>query len=247
VKGVRLTLAAPDIMISKGCSQIVPEREIMSGQASPGFDMAHPPSDDTRLLAALRDGDEAAFTQLVEQHYASMVRIAMIYVADQAIAEDVVQETWIGVLRGLGRFEGRSSLKTWIFTILTNRAKTRAQREGRYVPLTPAWESDGEDDEPIVTPERFSTSGHWSDDQRPDQWDTLPEDRLLSQETLDVIAMAIAGLPPNQRQVIRLRDVEGWSSSEVCNILDISETNQRVLLHRARAKVRQALEGYLTT
>lgn len=216
----------------------------MSGQTVPSTD-AQSPSSEASLIQALRNGDEAAFTALVEQYYTSMVRIAMIYVPDQAIAEDVVQETWIGVLRGLDRFEGRSSLKTWIFTILTNRAKTRAQRESRYVPLATAWGDEADDIEPVITPERFSAEGHWSADQSPDTWEAIPEDRLLSQETLSLIDEAINDLPPGQREVIRLRDIEGWSSAEVCNVLDISETNQRVLLHRARSKVRRALEQYL--
>jgi len=176
-----------------------------------------------------------------------MIRIALMYVKDQAVAEDVVQETWIGVLRGLDRFEGRSSLKTWIFTILTNRAKTRAQREGRYASLTPLWDGESEDNEPAVTPEHFSSEGHWHGDSMPNRWDVIPEDRLLSKETLQVIDDAINMLPPGQREVIRLRDVDGWSSAEVRNVLDISETNQRVLLHRARSKVRRALEQYLAS
>jgi len=202
---------------------------------------------DQQILTALRMGDEAAFTGLVERHSASMLRIALIYVNDQATAEEVVQETWVAALRGLNGFEGRSSLKTWLFTILTNRARTRAVRENRYVPL----EIEGElEAEPIVTPERFNPPGgqfayHWADGSQPQHWDLIPEDRLLAQETRAVVLDAIESLPPNQRQVIRLRDVEGFSAAEVCNMLEISETNQRVLLHRARGRVRQALELYL--
>src|SRR5262249_47495780 len=150
----------------------------MTGQTQSWGESAEPSEAD--LLAALRNEDEAAFAYLVDKYYASMIRIALMYVSDQATAEDVVQETWIGVLRGLDRFEGRSSLKTWIFTILTNRAKTRAQREGRYVPLTPFWDEESEENEPAVTPEHFSAGGHWLGDSMPNRWDVIPEDRLLS-------------------------------------------------------------------
>ncbi len=214
-----------------------------SGQAS-GYGAA-----EIQLIQALRAGDEAAFTTLVEGHYASMVRIAMIYVPTQQVAEEVVQETWIAVLKGLDNFEGRSSLKTWIFTILTNRAKTRAQREGRYVPLELP---DEQDFEPAVTPDRFRPADdpqwphHWWPDQKPQTWDNIPENHLLSSETHHYIMEAIEALPANQREVIRLRDVEGFSAAEVCNIMSLTETNQRVLLHRARSRVRKALESYLT-
>lgn len=202
--------------------------------------------DDTRLVAALRRKDEAAFSALVERYHAAMIRLAMIYVGERDIAEDVVQETWIGVLRGLAGFEGRSSLKTWIFRILTNRAKTRAQREGRYVAFSPL--DSLSEDEPSVDPDRFlgpdnaRWQDHWGLD--PVSWEGLPEERLLSQETRAVIQKTIDALPPGQHQVITLRDIDGWGSAEVCNVLEISETNQRVLLHRARAKVRRALEAY---
>jgi RNA polymerase sigma-70 factor (ECF subfamily) len=154
----------------------------------------------------------------------------------------------VAVLRGLDRFEGRSSLKTWIFTILTNRAKTRAGRESRYVPLDLTGELNPE---PAVEPERFRSPdgsggpGHWRPEDMPQSWDSVPEDRLLSQETRSLIMSAIDALPPNQREVIRLRDVQGFSAAEVCNLLELSETNQRVLLHRARARVRRALEPYM--
>jgi RNA polymerase sigma-70 factor (ECF subfamily) len=204
---------------------------------------------DLALVEALRAGDETAFMMLVERYQPSMLRIARMYVSTRAVAEEVVQEAWLGVLKGLGGFEGRSSLRTWIFRILVNIAKTRGQREARSVPFSSVWASVPEG-EPSVDPERFlsedhpSSPGHWS--VAPSSWETVPEDRLLSKETLARVAEAIRTLPPNQREVIRMRDLLGWSSQEVRNALEISETNQRVLLHRARAKVRRALEGYLS-
>jgi RNA polymerase sigma-70 factor (ECF subfamily) len=196
------------------------------------------------LLAALRAGDENAFVRLVERYQGSMVRVAMMYVPSRAVAEEVVQETWVAVLQGLDRFESRSSLKTWIFRILMNRAMTRGQREHRTVPFSSLFDPTSQPGEPAVEPERFSgpgTPGRWS--QPPKRWD-LPEERLLGKETLDHVAAAIETLAPSQREVITLRDVNGWSSKEVCNVLGITETNQRVLLHRARSKVRRALEQY---
>jgi len=196
---------------------------------------------------ALRSGDESAFTHLVEKYYAGMLRLAMIYVMDSRIAEEVIQETWIAVLRGLDRFEGRSSLKTWIFSILVNRAKTLTKREDRYVQFSEY--EDSQADEPSVPLDRFSPTddhtGHWIS--LPRRWDEIPEERLLSQETRDMIHRAMEALPPNQREVMILRDIEGWSSEEVCNVLMISETNQRVLLHRARSRVRRALEVYFSS
>jgi RNA polymerase sigma-70 factor (ECF subfamily) len=204
---------------------------------------------DRQLVAALRAGDEDVFMRFVEQYQNAMVRIAMMYVHDMAVAEEVAQETWVAFLKGLDRFEGRSSLKTWLFTILTNRARTRATREARYVPLNVSGELD--DDGPVVSPERFTSADHpdgagwWAETDKPQAWDGLPEGRLLSQETLSMIMQSISALPQNQREVIRMRDVEGFSSEEVCNILSLSETNQRVLLHRARSRVREMLEKYL--
>jgi RNA polymerase sigma-70 factor (ECF subfamily) len=203
---------------------------------------------DLALVAALRVGDETAFTMLVERYQPTMLRIARMYVSTRAVAEEVVQEAWVGVLNGLDGFEGRSSLRTWIFRILVNTAKTRGQREARSIPFSSVWAADP-DGEPSVEPDRFlpqghpQSPGHWAEP--PVGWESAPEERLLSRETLAEVARAIESLPPNQREVIRMRDVLGWPSSDVCNALDISQTNQRVLLHRARAKVRRALEGYL--
>jgi RNA polymerase sigma-70 factor (ECF subfamily) len=206
-----------------------------------------PASLDMDVVAALRAGDERAFATLVDEHGAQMLRVAMLYAPTRAIAEDVVQEAWIGVLRGLDRFEGRSSLKTWIFRILMNRAITRGTRERRTVPFSAAWDPQ-EDTNPAMAAERFQDGsdrfpGHWAIP--PNPWDEIPEATLLSKETLERVRRAIEALPPSQREVITLRDVQGWTSKEVCNVLGITETNQRVLLHRGRSTVRRALERYL--
>src|SRR5256714_6681745 len=201
--------------------------------------------DDARLVKALRARDERVFEELMRMYNASLLRVALIYVASRAVAEDVVQETWIGVLNGIDRFEGRSLLKSWICRILTNVAKSRGQREGRTVPFS-ALERPDTVPEAAVDPDRFLPPdherwpGHWAS--KPEPW---PEERLLAAETRAVVERAIDQLPPAQRAVISLRDIEGWSSEEARNALGISETNQRVLLHRARSKVRQALEDYL--
>ena len=200
------------------------------------------PARQDELVEALRAGDEAAFTALVDELGPSMLRVAMMFVPTRAVAEDVVQEAWLGVLAGIGRFEGRSSLKTWIFRILTNRAKTRGERESRTLPVSALAAADAVGDEPAVDPDRFIADGHWRS--APTPWSALPEARLLGKETLEVVQAAIDALPEMQRAVITLRDVEGWSSEDVRNVLDLSESNQRVLLHRARSKVRQALETY---
>jgi RNA polymerase sigma-70 factor (ECF subfamily) len=200
-----------------------------------------------QVVAALRRGDEAAFAALVDRHHAALVRLARLYVADQATAEEVAQETWLGLLQGLDRFEGRASLKTWLYRILINRAKTRAQRERRSLPFSAVWDAATAPDEPAVPPERFFADGpgrgEWS--APPRSWGGSPEERLLARETRERIQAAVDGLPPAQREVITLRDIEGWSAGEVCNALGISETNQRVLLHRARSRIRRALEQYL--
>ena len=157
----------------------------------------------------------------------------------RAVAEEVVADTWLAVVTGLDRFEGRSSLKTWLFRILTNKAKTRGQREGRTVPFS-SFASDGDEDQTAVAVERFARGGAWAAPPR-----GVPEERLLAAEARARVDQAISALPANQRAVITLRDVEGLSAEEACNVLGLSETNQRVLLHRARAKVRTALERYL--
>jgi RNA polymerase sigma-70 factor, ECF subfamily len=189
--------------------------------------------EETRLVEALRNRDEQAFAQLIRMYQAALVRVAQMYVSSRSVAEDVVQESWVAVLNGIDRFEGRSSLKTWIFRIVANRAKTRGQREARSRPFSSL------EAEPAVDPDRF-VGGEWATP--PASW---PEERLLGNESLRVIGDAIEGLPPSQRAVITLRDVQGWSAEEVRNALELSETNERVLLHRARSKVRAALEKYL--
>jgi RNA polymerase sigma-70 factor (ECF subfamily) len=195
---------------------------------------------DAKLVERLRAGDEEAFMELIRELNPSLLRVARMFVPTSALAEDVVQETWLAVLNGIARFEGRSSLKTWIFRILTNTAKTRGERERRSVPFSTLDPEEG-GFEPAVERSRFTGTGHWA--VLPRAW---PEDRLLAHETRSMIERAIERLPPSQRAVITLRDVEGWTADEVRNALELSETNQRVLLHRARAKVRGALEQYLS-
>ena len=202
------------------------------------------PPDDLVLVARLRAGDETAFMILVDELGPSMLRVARMYVSSDTVAGEVVQDAWLGVLKGLDGFEGRSSLRTWIFRILVNTAKTRGQREHRSVPFASL---AGDDlDGPTFDPGAFLTSGdadgHWST--LPFDWRGMPEEHAEATETLHVIGGAIAMLPPMQAEVIRMRDVLGWTSEEVRNALDITETNQRVLLHRARAKVRGALDEH---
>jgi len=195
---------------------------------------------EAKLVEKLRAGDEEAFMELIRGLNPSLLRVARMFVPTSALAEDVVQETWLAVLKGIDRFEGRSSLKTWIFRILTNTAKTRGERERRSVPFSTLDTEEG-GFEPAVERSRFTGTGHWA--VLPRAW---PEDRLLANETRSLIERAIERLPASQRAVITLRDVEGWTADEVRNALELSETNQRVLLHRARAKVRGALEQYLS-
>jgi RNA polymerase sigma-70 factor (ECF subfamily) len=198
------------------------------------------------LCAALRRRHESAFAALVDEYSPPLRRLALTYVRSAAVADEVVQETWLAVVRGIDRFEGRSSLKTWIYQILTNIAKTRGERESRTVPLS-SLAVDG--DEHAVDPARFLDEsherwpGHWA--APPSRWDELPESWLLGRETMDVLRDAVDALPPAQRQVILLRDVDGWPADEVCELLELTEVNQRVLLHRARSKVRAALESHL--
>jgi RNA polymerase sigma-70 factor (ECF subfamily) len=200
--------------------------------------------EELRLLGRLRAGDEQAFAELVDRCHPTMLSVAQAHVRTRASAEEVVQEAWLGVIRGLDRFEGRSSLKTWILRIVVNTAKTRGVREARSVPFT-ALEGDGR---PAVDPRRSRGPedpypGGWK--AFPANWHRRPDETLHQREALDIIVATISGLPPVQRAVIRMRDVEGCSPEEVCAALDVSEGNQRVLLHRARSRVRAALEQHL--
>jgi RNA polymerase sigma-70 factor, ECF subfamily len=192
------------------------------------------PYDDADLLARLRDGDESAFATLVDRHHAAMVRLARAYVPTDAVAEEVAQEAWLGVLRGLSRFEGRSSLRTWIYRIVVNQAKTHGARERRLA-------ADESLSEPAVDPERFA-GGAWS--RPPAPWAQV-EHRLLAAEAGAMVRKAIEGLPSLQQLVINMRDVAGLPADEVCRLLDLTDGNQRVLLHRARSRVRSSLETYL--
>jgi RNA polymerase sigma-70 factor (ECF subfamily) len=195
------------------------------------------------LVSALREGDESAFLEIVSRYHASMLRVAQVFVQSPAVAEEVVQETWLAVLEGIARFEGRSALRSWVFRILANRARTRAQREARTQPFS-SMEEEG--DGPTVDPARFLPDDH---PQWPGHWSAPPspwaDARLMAGETLALAQRAIDALPPRQKQVILLRDVEGCSPEEVCEALGLSDGNQRVLLHRARAAVRAALESQM--
>lgn len=219
-----------------------PERQGCRVVARPDPDYA----DERRLVAALRRGDEAAFAWLLDRHDASLRRVASTFVRTGASAEEVVQETWLAVIAGIDRFEERSTVKTWVFRILMNIARTRGAREHRMVPFADL-APDPDDDAPAFAPDRFRgalslSTGHWRPGAGPAPWDEQPEERLSASQTLDAVREAIAALPDRQRAVISLRDVDGWTAAEVCDLLDLSEVNQRVVLHRARARVRQALE-----
>ena len=200
------------------------------------------------LIQSLRKGDEKAFCILIDRYYSSLLRLAMTFVPNRAVAEEVVQETWMGVLEGIGRFEGRSSLKTWLFRILTNRAKTRSVREKRYVAFADIGNQGTEEEAPSDNPEDYFTS-----DAKESQWamnsqdrdHSTPEKQLLTNECLAEIGKAIHTLPLIQQQVITLSDVEGSAGADICKMLNISENNRRVILHRARCKVRQVCGQYL--
>lgn len=203
---------------------------------------------EARLVAALRVGDEAAFMTLVERYHPLLMRLALPYVGTPAVAEEVAQETWLEVVRGVHRFEGRSTLKTWLCAILLNLARRRATREARSVPFSALEQSTADNaDGPGVAPRCFDEAGWWASAARaPRPWPLSPEEQALSGEASACLAATIATLPEQQRQVIVLRDVQGWSATEVCDALGLSEANQRVLLHRARVRARGALDTYFT-
>jgi RNA polymerase sigma-70 factor (ECF subfamily) len=197
---------------------------------------------DAGMVPRLIAGDEEAFRALVERYHGGLIRLALSFVAERSAAEEVAQETWLGVIKGIREFEGRSSLKGWIFRILINRAKTRGVRDKRSVPFSSLGSPEYKD-QPAVEPSRFQPSGWWADP--PERWNTdSPEELLMRKESRAVLERSIGELAPFQRAVVTLRDLEGFDAAETCNILEISETNQRVLLHRARSKIRQALEQH---
>jgi len=193
------------------------------------------PDSDEALLARLRAGDESAFLVLVTRYNGSLLRVARTFVPNDAVAEEVVQDTWIGVVRGVDRFEGRSSFKTWLFRILVNRARTSGVREHRHDTYDPTG--------PAVSPERFDATGAWAEPVAP--WESDVDDRLVAATWGPALRAALDGLPERQRDVVLLRDVEGLSGEDVCEVLGISEGNQRVLLHRGRSRLRAALESEL--
>jgi RNA polymerase sigma-70 factor (ECF subfamily) len=199
------------------------------------------------LLTRLRKGDEDAFSTLVRAHTPSMTRVAMAFVSRRAVAEEVVQETWLNVVRSLNAFEAKSSLRTWIYAILGNCARRRAEQEQRLVPLSELAADEASGDELGVSPGRFFESGRWVGmwSTSVSRWEDLPEERLVSSELRTTLLETIDGLPPMQRAVITLRDVEGWSAEEVCDYLGLANGNQRILLHRARAAARLAIERYV--
>jgi RNA polymerase sigma-70 factor, ECF subfamily len=206
-----------------------------------------PTGRDEQLVARLKRGDESAFRELISDYSPALLRVAQARVRTRAVAEEVVQETWLAVLHGLEGFEGRSSLKTWIFRILTNIAITRGTRESRCLPFSSLAASETDEQDDAVDASRFLPADH---DRWPHHWALgptrwlTPEEGLLSGERRDCILRAVESLPPAQRTVITLRDIEGWPAEEVCDALGVSEGNQRVLLHRARSKVRSAVEEY---
>jgi RNA polymerase sigma-70 factor (ECF subfamily) len=199
------------------------------------------PASDAELLTRLRGGDEEAFRGLVRQMHRALMKLALAFVSSPSSAEEVVQETWLAVVGQLGQFEGRSSLRTWIGAIAVNRAKTRGVKEKRAVPFSALYDHD-EGGGDVVAPDRFGSAGFWQ--APPTPWDKSAETLLIHKQACLAIEEELEKLPPAQKAVVTLRDVEGWSSEEVCNVLEVTETHQRVLLHRGRMRLRAALERY---
>jgi RNA polymerase sigma-70 factor (ECF subfamily) len=200
-------------------------------------------SDDRLLVEALRRRDESAFGWLLDRYDAPLRRVARGYVRTPSVADEVVQETWLAVITGIDRFEMRSTVKTWVFRILMNQARSRGTRESRSVPFADLAEDGGPSFDPLRFRGRISLyPGHWASGEGPAPWEEQPASRLEAAETMAIVRTAISALPDRQRTVISLRDIDGWSAAEVCDLLDLSEANQRVILHRARARVRQAIE-----
>ncbi len=205
--------------------------------------MAVSPSDDSDLVSRLRRGDEAAFTTLVDRYNPALRRLARSFVSTDAAADEVVQDTWVAVLDGLDAFQERSLVKTWIFRILVNRAKTKGVRDARMVPMSGLDTDEQDSPEAAVDPARFDERGMWSSP--PQRWESeTPAKLLLRKELVGELERAIAQLPERQRSVVVLRDALGWSAEEVCDLLELNEANQRVLLHRARSRLRAILEAY---
>lgn len=199
-------------------------------------------AEDSRLVAQILGGDDAAFAALVDREHTLLVRLAKGIVKDPTLVEEVVQDAWLAVVRSLASFEGRSSLRTWIGRIVLNRAKTVAARASRSVPVT-SFDGEVDEREDTVDPACFGSLGYWR--RGPTRWNEEDPERLVADRQVRVaIEAALDDLPPGQKAVITLRDLEGWSSEETCNVLEISESNQRVLLHRARARIRAALETH---
>jgi len=213
-------------------------------QASPTVPQDEITRPDADLVAQLRAGDESAMAQLVDQWSPAMLRVARSFVGSAQSAEDVVQDAWLGMLSGLARFEGRSSLRTWTFSILVNRARTRGTREARTLPQPPLGPREALTADDWCPGSGWERSATWSSIDAQSRWDTSPETAALSREALQQLDLALSALPPRQRKVVTMRDVCGMSAEEVCAALNISPANQRVLLHRARAVLREALAGY---
>ncbi len=202
-----------------------------------------------KLIERLRAREENAFVELVESYYGQLLSLASLFVSNKAVAEEVIQEAWLAVFRGIDRFEARSSFKTWICRIVMNIARTRGVRESRVVAFSDFVDAETDRYEPAVDPSQFRLPtddypDHWS--MMPRAWNADPEKQLLSSETMAVLDRAVEALPEAQRAVLTMRDINGWTTEEVCNALEISETNQRVLLHRARSKVRGILETHFS-